>query len=258
MVLRRIYPTYSPHLDVDNGGHGCEPFEVDPAKFCRYAVIDPGITHCTVTFWAVDDQEKHVTLYDAFQLRGATASRCAEEIKLREHGRPFEAIVIDARMAGQTPMTQFKTTVAQEYWAALVNAGCMPRQRGPFYGFFPSNNDMEARCECLKRWMEVRGSGPFAGTPVLRVMRGMVPKFDREVRMASTDPKNDKKRLKLEKVACDHLDTGEYIAAFNPRYHSPGQPIPEEESPAIAMYREWAAKQNRREAQEVGGVSMYR
>jgi hypothetical protein len=258
LTVRRIYPTYAPQIDVEDGGHGCEPFEVDPAKFCRYVVIDPGIKHCTVTCWAVDELEKHATLYDGFQLSGATASRCAEEIKLREKGRPFEAVVIDARMAGQSPMTQYKTTIAQEYWTALMKVRCVPRQRGPFHGFYPSVSDIEARCERLRSWMEIRGDGPFAGTPVLRVMRGMFPRFDREVRMAATDPKNDKKRLKLEKVPCDWLDTAEYCAAFRPRYHAPSAAIPEEESEALRMYHEWQTVQQRREAREqTAGVSMY-
>jgi hypothetical protein len=258
MVLRSIYPTYNPQVDVEDGGHGCEPFEIDPAKFCRYVVIDPGIRHCVVMFFAVDDQEKHVTIYDAFEIRGATATHCAREIKAREKGRPFEAIVIDARMAGQSPMTQYKTTVAQEYQKALISVNCRPRQQGPFYGFYASNNDVEARCQCLRGWMEIRGDGPFAGTPIMRVMRGQIPMLDRQIKMASTDPKNDKKRLKHDKVPCDHLDCAEYAAAFNPRYHTPGKPQVEEESPALTMYREIMAKQQRREARNAPhGVSMY-
>jgi hypothetical protein len=258
MQLRRIYPTYNPQVDVEDGGHGCEPFEIDPAKFSRYVIIDPGIKHCVALFVAIDENEKHATVYDAVDLKGATASVCASEIKLREKGRPFEAFVIDARMAGQSPMTQYKTTVAQEYWTALMKAECRPRQRGPFYGFYPSNNDIEARCECLRSWMELRGTdSPFAGTPVLRVMRGIVPTLDRQIRMASSDPKNDKKRLKLEKVACDHLDALEYAAAFRPRYHTPADLIPADDSPALKQYREWQSAHERREARETAGVSMY-
>jgi hypothetical protein len=194
---RRCYPMYDPMTNWENGGHGTEPIEIDPVRFCRWVFIDPGISPAEVLFVAIDPEQSRKLIYDGFQMDGATGDKLAQAIKDRERGMQFEGFIIDSHMGRQSPMTDDKTTVAAEYRKAFENANLFPRQEGAMHGFFPGCGDLEARTRAFWRMLEPRRDGPYAGTAELCVVRGMVPELDTQIRSAQTDPKNSKKRLKL-------------------------------------------------------------
>lgn len=210
LVGRKIYPHYDPM-----GVHGCEPFAI-PQDWARYAAVDPGGNRMGSLLLAVDPQERHRWVYDGFELRQSTAHQWAYELLRRQGDTLFEAIIIDSR-AGKSPeMGGSNLNVAQQYWKALAETGVQPRRTGPLAGFFPSSHHVEARQEALKEWMSIRGAGPFAGTPKLQVMRGVLPSLDRQIALAQTKPNG--KRAELVE---DLLDCLEYLAAFDPRYYRP-------------------------------------
>jgi hypothetical protein len=220
--VRRIYPTYNPMGDSANGsGHGCEPFEIDPREYARYVVLDPAINHCTTLFVAIDPDEQYLTVYDGFEASGMTPREWAAQVKQRQNGVKFEARVVDQQMGSTRVQDNDMTTVAYKYSDALKELDVQFRRLGPMEGFFRGSNDVDARTLTLQSYMEVRGSGPFAGTSKLRVMRGMFPDLDKQIRRAQTDPKNPTKRLKNPKVPQDWLDVAEYAAAGNLAYFTP-------------------------------------
>jgi len=212
ITTRLIYRHYEP-----NGVHGCEPFPVPTNEWCRIIGVDPGRKHCGTVFVAIDPEEKHRWLYDAFDLQQGDAHSWAAQIAARQGDMRFEAIVMDRDMGKETPTASCRS-VAQQYWSALVQAGVKPRRQGPLAGFFPGSNQPAAREEGLLSWMMVRGSGPYAGLPLLQVMKGICPELDRQIKLAQMDPNNPEKRRKMRQ---DLLVALEYVAHMDPQYHEP-------------------------------------
>ncbi len=229
IIGRRIYPIYDPQ-----GVHGCEPNEV-PDNATRYAILDPGRQHCATVLVAVDRDEKHRYVYDAFDIRNADAARWANEIKQRQGPFKFEAFVIDGQ-AGQAHSMAGGPSIAEQYWAALEHEEVRPRTMGTgkFGGFFPAQKIVAAREEALINWMSVRGDGPFAGTPLLQVVRGVCPELDKQIRYACTSSSVNDKRVMDQPQ--DLVTALEYAAAFNPGYH---EPEPVKEDPADAVYKSY-------------------
>jgi hypothetical protein len=247
--VRRIYGTYNPMGDSENGsGHGCEPFEIDPRVFARYVILDPAINHCTTLFIAIDPDEQYLTVYDGFDVTGMTAREWAAKVKERQNGVKFEARVIDQQMGSCKLQGREIHTVAHEYSEALKELDVQFRRLGQMEGFIPGSNDVDARTLALQSKMEVRGSGAFAGTSELRVMRGILPELDKQIRRAQTDPKNPTKRLKNLKVPQDFLDDLEYAAAGSLSYFTPEvEEIVEEKK--ITAFDVFVSKQSKRREQ---------
>ncbi len=211
IIRQRVYQHYDPQ-----GVHGFDPFPMDLSRYCRYVALDPGRQHCGTVFVAIDPEEKHRWLFHGFDLRNADAQAWAGEVARHEHGMKFEAFVIDQQMGKQTRPGLGSANTAQQYFEALLNAGITPRTMGPLNGFFPGTNDVSAREESLIRWLTIRGTGPWAGLPLLQVQRGCCPQLDKQFRNARyRNGKRDKT------VTQDILESLEYISAFDPRYHPP-------------------------------------
>lgn len=232
MIGRRIYPHFSPMSE-----HGEEPFDI-PSDWTRFCVLDPGRKHCGTIFAAVDPDEKHVWIYDEFDLRNGDATRWAQQVFDRQGEMRFEAFVIDRRMGRQHP-PGYPTTVAEYYHAALIAVGVQPRVAGPMYGFFPGSDDIAAREEAVLDWLRIRGSDQYIGTPKLKVLRGQLPLLETQIRRAQMDTKNTNKR---KKGVEDVLVCLEYLAAFQPYYHTPD---PITKSPGDLVFEKFQAKQQR-------------
>jgi hypothetical protein len=219
-ALRYIYK----HIYDPNGIHGCEPFQIPTHEWARYVILDPGRQHCGSLFLAVDPQEKHRYVYDAIDIRHGDATGWAHEAALRQGSMRFEAFVVDQQMGKQTHVGREKIhNVAHQYWHALKEAGVVPRRQGSeprLAGFFPGTNDVASREEALLNWMQPRGlANPFAGSPVLQVMRGISPKLDKQINLAQVD--STKHKDKRQAFQEDLLVCLEYAAAFNPGFHPP-------------------------------------
>jgi hypothetical protein len=235
-VGRKIYRTYDP-----NGTHGCEPFEIDPRRFTRFVVLDPGTQHCGTLFCAIDSQEKHVYIYDGFDIRGADATQWAAEVAKRQNGTKFEAIIIDQRMGRQHPPGS-PDNVAEQYYQALVDIDQEPRTKGLLGGFWPGSDDVRAREEALLGLMAIRGTGAHAGTAKLQVMRGALPKLDQQIKRAMMSLKDGTKRVKLEE---DLLVCLEYLAASNPYFKEPVDAAPLR--PQFDVYDDFMKKNAKRQ-----------
>lgn len=215
IVGARIYGRYDPM-----GKHGCEPFEI-PDDWCIYVILDPGTRHCGTLFAAVDPEEKHIWIYDGFDLRGSGDAReWADVVRKRLNGRVPFALICDQQMGRQGGIGSGKT-VAEQYWAAAQEYGVIPQAisnaRG-MGGFFEGPNNIAAREQALLASLHVRTEGPWAGTCRLQVMKGCCPQLDRQLSRACYDPRRPGKRAKLPE---DVLVCLEYLAAFDPKYHPP-------------------------------------
>ena len=241
---RRIYPLWSPM-----GMHGCEPFDI-PEHWTRYIALDPGRQHCGTLFAAIDPEEAHVWVYDAFDLQNADAARWADEIHKRQGKTRFEAIIIDSRYGKEHHGAT--ESVAEHYALALKQRGIEPRTAGPLAGFFPGCDDVATREEALLAWMAVRGHGPFTGTCKLQVFRGRMPKLEDQVRKAQIDPKNPRKRIKQPE---DLLVCLEYLAGTGDllRY-TPVESVAEPDDDRV--YRNWQKRQQRLSRNRTPGVEL--
>lgn len=242
---QRVYPTYDPQ-----GIHGCEPFEI-PLDWARYVSVDPGRTHCGTVFAAVDPEQEHVWVYDAFDLRDADATKWAAKVAERERGVKFEAMVIDQQRGKQHHGDT--NNIAEHYSEQLKAAGVVVRRPGPLAGFFHGLNDIFAREEALRAWMVPRSGGPFEGKPTLQVMRGTVPdEFHKQIRWAQRDRKQPDKRT--DKGRCDILEALEYLAAFAPSYYKPEKSVPvkdERKTEDELVYERFQEKKRKRQHQSV-------
>lgn len=214
IMRRRIYGIYDPQ-----GIHGCEPFAIPP-NWCRFLALDPGTDHCATTFYAVDPEDQHVYLYDSIDLRNAFSEDWAAEIKRRQGDNRFEAWVIDQQM-GQQRTANANERTAERFFNAAKKLNVRPRSQGTWNGFFPGSNDISAREDSLLEMMNIRGTGPFEGTPRLQVFRDVSPELNKQIKRACNDSKNLNKRFKRKHIPSDLLETLEYMAAFDPRYHEP-------------------------------------
>ena len=214
ILTKMIYGIYEPM-----GIHGCEPFAIPP-NWCRFLAVDPGTDHCATTFYAIDPQNEHVYLYDAIDLRGAYSDDWAHEVKKRQGDNRFESWVMDQQM-GKQRTANGNDTPAVRFFQAAKNKEIKPRVIGPMDGFFPGSNDVQARTDALLEMLNIRGTGPFQGTPRLQIFRGVSPELDKQFKRACNDPKNPNKRFKHKNHPSDLLETVEYMAAFNPQYHEP-------------------------------------
>ncbi len=243
MLGRRVYPMFEPM-----GIHTCEPFDI-PEHWARYVFIDPGRRHCGTLFAAVDPDEEHVWFYDGFDLQNADAAAWAVQVKDRERGHRYEAMVIDQQMGRETLIGVLSgPNVAKQYWSAIEAVNCRPRLIGPLQGFMPGSNDIRAREEALIRWMRPRVDGPFQGTPILQVFRGKLPLLEKQVNHACYEAKKIDKRMKLQE---DLLVCLEYGAAYNPAYRAPK---PVEDVPSNPAFASFQAKQARNKERSESGV----
>jgi len=234
VARQRVYPAYDPQ-----GIHGYDAFGIDLSRWTRYVGVDPGRQDCGTAFFAIDPEEKHVWLYDIFDLRNSDAQHWAGEIARRQHGMRFEAFVMDQKMGQQTrPGAGLNT--AQHYFDALRQAGVQPNSPGPMNGFFPGMYDVRAREDALLGWMVIRGTGPFAGTPILQIQRGLSPELDKQFRDAKYRYGKRDKRPAQDLLVCL-----EYMAAYGPRYRRPVPVSTRETAKPATVYDEFLARQKR-------------
>lgn len=217
---------YAPLTDA----HTCEPFDI-PDDWAVYCSLDPGRRHIGTVMAAVPPDESHVYVYEGFEVQDSGAVAWAGAVHQRDRGHQFQAFIIDQQAGRQNPM-MFEITVAKKSWEGIIEAGIEPVQRGPMSGFMLGTNNVRGREETLKSWMEIRGSGPFTGTPRLQIFRGRCPLLERQLKRARTDHKRVDKRF--EQIE-DVLVALEYLVGYGPRYKEPPpiEPPKEKRNPKL-------------------------
>jgi len=245
VVLRRLYGAYDAQ-----GIHGCEPFPI-PDTWTRVLVLDPGRKHAGTVLAAVDPEEKHLWVYDAFEHNHGDAESWAQVIKEKSDGVRYEYMVIDQRMGRQNTVGD-SVTVALKYMRALKEVDIEPVQRGPLEGFFKGNDDVSAREKCLLSMLNVRSYGAFSGTPQLKIFKGCSGELDRQIRHAQINPKTGKR----EKVKEDILVCLEYLAGFNPAYKLPTLDCDTKEDLVWKAFQEKKKRMARQPSRRSKGISM--
>lgn len=249
-----VYKTYS------RDRHVIPSFE-PPETWNRWMVVDPGVTTCAVTLWAIpppmlpDGQENPMAYerhcYDELYLKGCSAEIFASKVKEKLGHRAdgvFQGFVIDWHAARTTQIGQ-GTTVGSEYSEALRRHGVSSISTG--YGFVNGSDNIAAREECLRRWMGL----PFmeAPTPVLRI-------HDRCVSLLWELPQQFYKQGSDGLVITDQrvdrnnhaVTTAEYFAELNP-YWMARRAAKVQADKVLEAFRK---KQRQRQKAGEGGVSI--
>jgi hypothetical protein len=234
---RRVYASlYDPQ-----GLHGCEPNDV-PEGCAYYLFLDPGTTRAACLFIAVDHHERHLWVVDGFAQRNCHIQQFVSEVAARAPEVMFESAVIDQQAGRASYGLGGENTTAAQWWKMLMRAGVKVNRHGTLEGsgFFPSNPDVAFRQNALQNMMLPREDGPYRGTPKLKVVRGIFPDLDKEIRNArmakvkrTTRTMRSEKRRDLQK---DALDCLEYAAAFNPPYREPIHVKTYEDEAVIRMF----------------------
>ncbi len=210
---RFVYTEYSPM-----GMHGCEPFAIPPS-WCVEVILDPASQRQGTLFTAVDPNEEHKYIWDGFATAKGAPKQWARDVKDRLQRRIPYRFIIDQQMGRSRSVgLDTGTTVAKEYFDALLEVGVESQQRGPLAGFYPGSKDVHGREAAVKTALAPRVGGPFDGKPELQIMRGKVPELDREIKLAQRSKSRPEKRVLLEE---DLLVCAEYWLASHPRYHAP-------------------------------------
>ena len=225
---QRVYPTFNVY-----GVHGQEAFAIPP-NWTRYFTVDPGTKYCATLFYAVDPEEQHVWVYDEVVINASNLPAWSAEVKNRQTDYAYEAAVMDNRAGIQHQMGLSTKTTAAEYFAALREAGVVVRTLGPMDGFHPGMPNIAARETTVRRSLEIRGTGPFEGTPKLQVFRGCCPKLEQEIKYAHYDLRTGKRSTRVPQ---DVVTTLEYTMSYRPGYHEPRLPNSsvKRETPGKAM-----------------------
>jgi len=98
------------------------------------------------------------------------------------------------------------------------------------------------------RWLALRQTGPRINEPVLKVMRGVFPELDQQIRFARINQRG--KRVNQSDEGCmDALQCLEYLAAHHPRYRRPPENLVGLGQEVVRRFKE----KSRRQAREANG-----
>lgn len=210
----KVYPNFSMHV------HGVDPFVI-PNDWTLYAVVDPGHQVCAVLYAAVPpllgDERcgDYVYLFDESYLRECDAGKFAEAMRQKTSGRQFQAFVMDYHYGVHTDAGTGKTTM-QQYSEALAAVGVKSLATGT--SFRLASDDIDAGVTAVRGWLSPRESQ----LPKLRVFRGVLPNFEREMKRYRKQRHGNQIIDKPVKRGDNHLmDDLRYLAMYNPRYVRP-------------------------------------
>lgn len=235
-----MYPTFN--MGIHGYPRKLLPNGQVPEEWTRYAIIDPGHAICAVLFAAVSPDEKTLLLYDELYIAHATAISFGNEMKKKCQGQRFYAFLIDAHGArlrdiggGRTPQEQYQEQLELHGISSAATGS----------SFIPGTDDVLGGIESVRLAMHIRPDG----TPLLRVLEGALPNFQREIkrfrRMSTVVGGQTIIQDKPHPKAISHLmDCMRYICAYEPRYHKP-ESIAEK-----PWWWDWKQARDRKKAQE--------
>ena len=190
-----------------------------PDDWCRYAVVDPGHAVTAVLFAAVPPSGDFILLYDELYIRNCNAIIFGQEFKKKVGQQEFYAFLIDAHGARLTDIGSGKSP--QEQYIEQMRA-LQIESRITGHSFIPGADDVQAGLHAVRTMLHIRPEG----TPRLRVLRGSLPNFEREMKrykkqityVAGTSVITDQPNKRGEFHLVDCL---RYLCAYEPKYHKP-------------------------------------
>ena len=242
-----MYPEFS----IDT--HGLDRDELPkrgiPHDWCRYKITDPGRTRAGVLLAALPPPDSKfakkygncIVVYGEVILKDCNAAKYASAVKRKCGDDIFWEWIIDEHGGRIRDMGPRSKPVKWYYADELKKKGMLSQSIGA--NFVPGCDDIEARVEAVASWLTIRPDG----TTKLRVLRGALPEFQREIR------KYRKKVDQRTGLVMDRPQYGrmqelmnclEYLAARNPRYHPP---VRKSRKPKSWAARRMEEKKKRRE-----------
>jgi hypothetical protein len=212
-----MYPTFNPAVHILRREE--LPDGQVPADWTRYAAIDPGHVVMATLFAAVPPDERFILIYDELYLRQCNAMIWGERFYGKVQEQSIYAAIMD--MHGGTLRDLGSGRLPHELYSEEL------KKRGYRFSiggssFIPGSDDIPARTALVRQMLHVRGDG----TTKLKILDGACPNLLREIKRyrKKTTTVNgqvyvtDEPQTRGEVHA---VQTLEYLAAHEPRYHKP-------------------------------------
>lgn len=227
------------HIDTHGLDRKLFPGGQVPRDWARYMVVDPGTTVCAVLFAVVPppDQGDIVLLEGELYIRRCTADEFGRRVSAYLVEKHLQDAVIDDH-GSRIQEAGSGLTVKKQYSTALKKYGVKAFRTQ--HGFVPGCDDIEARELAVDGWLAIRPQGrtAFHGGPKLRILRGELPNFEREITRFNRKVIDEQIQNVGDYRREAHLMAGlGYLAAHDPKYVKPKKPKPKE-SWAIKRLRE--------------------
>lgn len=239
----RVYPTFNTVIHTTPCEHEPSNDKADlairdnnnriPKDWCRFLSVDPGHAHPGALFCAVCPPELGScgVVYDELYLPHTDAWILAREIARKTDGVMFEAFVIDAHAARQTPMG-FSKTILEQYMEAFDAHTLQSRTTGS--GFLWGTDDVEGGVDLVRDRLLIR-----RGRPWLRVLKDECPVFRQQ--MEWYQKHQDAHGYVLDRPAPRQVDPlcdcVRYWVGMNPSYMPP-EPTPRAASSHYLYWRD--------------------
>lgn len=245
-VSYRMYPEFSKDI------HGVDPFPI-PYNWTRIAAIDPGRSPCAVLFGAIPppfpDHDSRLPaelfgdfcyLFDELYLFECTAALFAKEMAVKTERQQFHAFLIDHR-SGRQPQIASGVTTEEQYSEELAELRVRSTISGS--GFVWGSDDRMGGIQKVASWLAIRPDG----TTKLRVFRGCLPNWEREIERY--------RKKKINGVITDQpvdrddhlMDDTRYIAQYDQKWVPP----PTRQKRRSGSLEALLAKQSRRRLQDM-------
>lgn len=209
----KVYPNF--RMDPT---HGVDAFPIPP-DWCRYLAVDPGVQVCAVLFLAVPPPSdpvhgKHLYLFDELYITRCDAYLFGERLAGRIGDIRFEAFLIDHQGGRMTEAGSGKSS-EEQYIEQLRARKIECRRTGAAFTW--ASDDVQGGIEAVRGLLRIRQDG----TPRLKVLRGMCPNLEREMKFYHY--KLDRGLLTDKPMQrYNHaVDCLRYLAAFEPDYVKP-------------------------------------
>jgi len=182
---------------------------VPPPEWSHYLAVDPGTTHAAAGLYAVPPPWEYghqVVCYAMFYGEQTDAGEMARALKLMAGDAVFQAFIIDAHAARQTPMG-FGIRVYDCYEQAFAAVGLTSLQTGS--GFVLGSDNITGGNMIVRRWLQEVG-----GRPMFRVVTDRTEPMQKEFRLYKKRMTKDDVKEEVEDRHNHAMDMNRYLAAF--------------------------------------------
>lgn len=235
-----MYPGFHPNIHGTTWEElGIEAREI-PADWCRYMVVDPGSQVCGVLFAVVPPPSvgDFVLLEGELKIKQCNAKIFGERVEAYLTGKSCRAFIIDEHGGALRDIGSGKN-VKDQYVAALRERKVASETTG--HNFVGGCDDVLGRAEALRLWIHSNRDG----SRKLKILSQNCPqtiasirRFKRKIVKGLPDEKpNTRGDVHM-------VQTVEYLAAYDPKYHRPRDYQRKRENPQRTYLRE-KRKRNR-------------